>query len=123
MCRSRIERLSRGGGQLYVNGEPFLIRAAELNNSSLSSQEYMRQVFPRLVENNVNTVLGSVSWQQVEPVEDKFDFTELNGIIDDARTYGLKLVLLWFGAFKNGTTGDFVAINDQKVSHSMYQIG
>jgi hypothetical protein len=102
MGRCSIERLPQGGGQLIVDGKPYFMRAAELNNSSLSSRDFMRSVFPRMVENNVNTLLGAISWQQVEPKEDIFDFEELTGIIEDARTHGLRLILLWFGAYKNG---------------------
>jgi beta-galactosidase GanA len=102
MAASYLEMLPQGGAQLFVDGKPFLMRAAELNNSSLSSRDFMRTVFPQMVDNNINTVLGSVSWQQVEAKEGSFDFTELTGIIEDARTHGIRLVLLWFGAFKNG---------------------
>jgi beta-galactosidase GanA len=102
MGRCSIERLPQGGGQLIVDGKPYLMRAAELNNSSLSSRDFMRSVYPRMVDNNVNTILGAVSWQQIEPEEDNFDLNELTGVIEDARSHGLRLVLLWFGAFKNG---------------------
>lgn len=78
------------------------MRAGELNNSSLSSPKFMRDVWPRLVENNVNTVLGAVTWDQIEPEEDRFDFDALDQVIRDARRHGLKLVFLWFGSFKNG---------------------
>jgi GH35 family endo-1,4-beta-xylanase len=88
--------------QLVVNGKPFLMLAAELQNSSLTSAEYMNTVWQKLVDMNVNTVLGCVTWEMIEPVEGKFDFTELDRVIKDARTYGLHLVLLWFGSFKNG---------------------
>ena len=99
---SRLEHLPNGATELIVDGKPFLMRAAELNNSSLSSASYMRSVWPKLVRNNVNTVLGAVTWDQVEPKEDQFDFAELDLVISDARKHQLKLVLLWFGSFKNG---------------------
>jgi len=89
--------------QLIVHGKPFLMLAAELQNSALSSAEYMRTIaYPRVVGMNVNTVLGSVTWEMIEPEEGAFDFSELDKVIADARTFGLKLVLLWFGSFKNG---------------------
>ncbi|KAK5166053.1 uncharacterized protein LTR77_008314 [Saxophila tyrrhenica] len=88
--------------QLIVNGKPFLMLAAELQNSSLTSAKYMREAWPKLVQANINTVLGCVSWEQIEPTEGKFDFQELDQCIQDARAAGLKLVLLWFGSFKNG---------------------
>ncbi|KAH6677814.1 glycoside hydrolase superfamily [Plectosphaerella plurivora] len=99
---SRIVSLAGGTHQLLVNGRPFLMRAAEVNNSSFSSPAFMRAVWPKLVENNVNTVLGAVSWDQIEPEEGRFDFNALDQVIRDARSHGLKLVLLWFGSFKNG---------------------
>jgi hypothetical protein len=102
MSRSYIQNLAQGGGQLIVDGKPYLLRAAELNNSSLSSRDFMRSVFSRMVDNNVNILLGAISWQQIEPEEGVFDFEELTGVIEDARTHGLRLILLWFGAYKNG---------------------
>lgn len=99
---TRLERLENGNAQLIVDGQPFLMRPAELNNSSLSSSVYMDEAWPRLVANNVNTVLGSVSWEQIEPREGKYEFQELDRVIKGARDCGLKLIILWFGAFKNG---------------------
>ncbi|KAJ5492579.1 hypothetical protein N7539_001325 [Penicillium diatomitis] len=87
--------------QLVVKGRPFLALAAELQNSSMTSAEYMESVWPELVATNINTVLGCVTWEDIEPVEDKFDFTELDRIVLRARDFGLHLVLLWFGSFKN----------------------
>ncbi|KAH7359957.1 beta-galactosidase [Pyrenochaeta sp. MPI-SDFR-AT-0127] len=91
-----------GGYQLIVHGKPFLMLPAELHNSSFSSPEFMQDVWPRLRDSNINTVLASVSWQDIEPEEGSFDFARLDQAILDARRNGLHLVLLWFGAFKNG---------------------
>jgi len=88
--------------QLIVDGKPFLMRAAELQNSSLSSAEYMRKKWQKLKDMHINTILGSVSWDQIEPKEGNFDFTEIDAVVDDARSIGMRLVLLWFGSFKNG---------------------
>lgn len=88
--------------QLMVDGEPFLMLAGELQNSSLTSAKYMRTVWQKLVDTNINTVLGCVTWEMIEPEEGEFDFTELDLVIQDARSHNLRLVLLWFGSFKNG---------------------
>jgi beta-galactosidase GanA len=96
---SKIEKLSTGKHQLVVDEEPYLMRPAELNNSSFSSAEYMDTVWPRLVDYNINTILGSIAWEQIEPEEGKF---ELDKVLSGARKHGLKVVLLWFGAHKNG---------------------
>lgn len=95
-------RLTPTSKQLIVDGKPFLMRAGELQNSSMSSAKYMAETWPKLVEANFNTVLGSVAWEQIEPEEGKFDFTDLDACLQGAREHGLRLVLLWFGSFKNG---------------------
>ena len=88
--------------QLMVDGEPFLILGGELRNSSASSLEYMRPIWSRLVAMNINTVLAPVSWELVEPAEGAFDFSLVDGLIAGAREHGLRLILLWFGSWKNG---------------------
>ncbi|ANB11762.1 beta-galactosidase [Sugiyamaella lignohabitans] len=87
---------------LYINNSPFVVRGGELQNSSMSSAAHMRPIWKSLSDSNLNTVLGAVTWEQIEPEEGNFDFKELDACIRDARAAGLKLVLLWFGAFKNG---------------------
>ena len=101
---SEIPHLRKQGTatQLIVDGKPFLALAGELLNSSATSLEYMKPVWPRLVEAKLNTVLAGVSWNQIEPHEGKFDFSVLDGVIRDARSHNLRLVLLWFGTWKNG---------------------
>lgn len=88
--------------QLIVKNKPFLIRGAELQNSSFSSVKHMSTLWQKLKEMNCNTILGSVTWEMIEPAEDAFDFDEIDKIIEDARNADLKLILLWFGAWKNG---------------------
>lgn len=91
-----------GSKQLIVHGRPFLALGAELQNSSLTSAEHMDTVWQNLVDTHINTVLGCVTWEMIEPVEGQFDFKELDKIILGARKHGLHLVLLWFGSYKNG---------------------
>ncbi|PWT87723.1 MAG: beta-galactosidase [Blastocatellia bacterium] len=87
--------------QLIVEDKPFLVIAGELGNSSSSSLEYMRPVWPKLVALNLNTVLIPVYWELIEPTEGKFDFTLVDGLIQDARKHNLHLVPLWFASWKN----------------------
>lgn len=88
--------------QLIVDGKPFLALAGELHNSSSTSRSYMKPVWPKLAQMNLNTVLASVPWGLIEPQEGKFDFTLVDQVIDDARANHLRVVLLWFGSWKNG---------------------
>ena len=87
--------------RLVVEGEPFIIRGGELGNSSASSMDYMEAVWPQLAAMNVNTVLAPVYWELIEPAEGNFDFTLVDALIEAARERDQKLVLLWFGAWKN----------------------
>jgi hypothetical protein len=88
--------------QLLVDGKPFLALAGEVHNSSSSSLEYMKPIWPRLKQMNLNTVLAPVTWDLLEPQEGRFDFTLVDGLIQEARRHDLKIVLLWFGSWKNG---------------------
>ena len=87
--------------QLIVDGEPFLILGGELGNSSFTSLEYMEPIWPKLKAMNLNTVLAPVYWELIEPIEGKFDFELYDKLIEKARDNNLKLVLLWFGSWKN----------------------
>ena len=71
-------------------------------NNTATSLEYMKPVWPKLVEAKLNTVLAGVSWAQIEPEEGKFDFRVVDGVIQEARSHNLHLVLLWFASWKNG---------------------
>ena len=88
--------------QLVVDGKPYLVLGAELNNSSASSMECMRPLWPRIAATNLNTVLATVSWELMEPEEGRFDFQLVDGMIQDARRYNLHLNVIWFGSWKNG---------------------
>src|SRR4051794_27720070 len=90
--------------QLIVEGKPFLVLGGELHNSSASNIAYMRPIWERLVGLNLNTVLATVAWEQVEPAEGSFDFTLVDDLIRDARSHDLRLILLWFGSWKNGVS-------------------
>jgi beta-galactosidase GanA len=57
---------------------------------------------PRLDTMHLNTVLAAVTWELMEPREGKYDFSLVDSILIDARANHLKVVLLWFGTWKNG---------------------
>ena len=101
---SAIPQLQKQGTatQMIVDGKPFLMLAAELHNSSASSLEYLKPIWPRLVAMHINTVLTPVYWELMEPEEGKFDFSLVDGQIREAGGNHLRLVLLWFGSWKNG---------------------
>jgi beta-galactosidase GanA len=87
--------------RLIVGGQPMLVLGGELGNSSASSEAYMAPHWPRLKQMHLNTVLAPVSWELVEPLEGYFDWSSVDSLIKAARANDLKLILLWFGAWKN----------------------
>lgn len=87
--------------QLIVDDNPFLILGGELGNSSFTSLENMESIWPKLKTLNMNTVLAPVYWELIEPVEGQFDFELLDQLVKEARNTDLKIVLLWFGSWKN----------------------
>ena len=112
MCLAQTSKLTASDGtphlerrgeatQLIVDGKPFLMLGGELHNSSSSSVAYMKPVWPRLTAMHMNTVLVPIAWETIEPEEGKFDFGVVDGLLEDARANNLRLVILWFGAWKN----------------------
>jgi len=88
--------------QLFVNDQPFLVLSGELHNSSAGSAHYMRPIWPRMANQNLNTVIAPISWELIEPREGVFDFSLVDSMVIGARKENLKLVILWFGSWKNG---------------------
>ena len=98
--RSRLQQQGTAT-QLLVNDKPFLILGGELGNSSASCAEDIERIFPKLERMGLNTVLVPAYWDLTEPVEGQFDFSLTDKVIDQARKNHLKVIFLWFGAWKN----------------------
>lgn len=86
---------------LHVNGKPMLIIGGELGNSSATSEKDIAFNLAKVAHINLNTVLVPVYWDLIEPEEGKFDFTLPDAVLREAQANELKVVLLWFGAWKN----------------------
>jgi beta-galactosidase GanA len=103
---TQIPHLEKQGTatRLVVQGKPFLLLCGELHNSTCGGFDYMRPVWKRMAEKNLNSVIATVSWELVEPEEGKFDFTLVDSVIAGARKENLKLVLIWFASWKNASS-------------------
>lgn len=115
---------TNGVKQLYVNNEPFLIIGAELLNSSSSSIEHMKDSWAHIRSLNVNTVYLPINWQQFEPEEGTFDYSLIDSHIKSASDNNLKLVILWFGSWKNGEsnyTPDWVKTDMKRFPRMLFK--
>jgi beta-galactosidase GanA len=112
--------------QVIVQSKPFLLLGGELGNSSSSSLEYMKTIWPRLVSMHLNSTLVPVYWELLEPEEGRFDFALVDSVIHSARRYKLKLVLLWFGSWKNSMScyaPYWVKTNQQRFPRARTRVG
>jgi len=97
-----LPRLVEKNGRhaLMVDGAPFLMLGMQVNNSS-NYPSQMPKVWPAAKALHINTLEVPIAWEQVEPVEGRFDFSYLDLLIKQARDNDVKLVILWFGTWKN----------------------
>jgi len=117
---------TNGVKQLYVNNEPFLIIGGELLNSSASSIEHMKDIWAHVRSLNMNTVFLPINWQQFEPKEGSFDYSFIDSHIKSAYDNNLKLVILWFGSWKNGEsnyTPDWVKTDMKRFPRMVFKDG
>lgn len=96
-------RLQKNGRvtQLIVGEKPFLMLGGELGNSAASDLTEFGAICEKLKRMHLNTILLPVYWDLVEVQEGQYDFSLLQGAIEAAREQDLRLVLLWFGTWKN----------------------
>ena len=102
---AEIPRLVTDAGgttRLLVDGKPFIALGGELGNSNASHLAVAKPLFAKLAAMKLNTVLVPVSWELVEPAEGKWSFGLVGELIREARRHKLRVVLLWFGSWKNG---------------------
>ena len=104
---------------LMVNGAPYLMLGAQVNNSS-AWPSMLPKVWPTMEYLHVNTVEAPIYWEQFEPTRGNFDPSILHTLIDQARGHHVHLVLLWFGTWKNASghyTPPFIKLDEAEVPH------
>jgi beta-galactosidase GanA len=85
-----------------VDGKPFFPLGVQSCNSSGYNEKESDTAFKVVKLLHGNTLEIPVYWDTIEPREGEFDFTMVDSLLDSARQYGLKLILLWFASWKNG---------------------
>jgi len=96
----QIVRQPNGRHVFLVDGTPFLMLGGQANNSS-NYPAMLPKVWPTIHALHANTLEIPVAWEQVEPVEGRFDFSWVDELLRQARREKVRLVLLWFGTWKN----------------------
>lgn len=89
---------------LRRDGAPALLVGGQVFNSASSSPKAITDSFAHVRRVGGNVVLSPVSWALSEPAEGAFDFALVDIMLAEARKNELRLVLLWFGAFKNAAS-------------------
>jgi hypothetical protein len=75
---------------------------AQVHNSS-TWPNMLPKVWPAMEYLNVNTVEMPIYWEQFETLQGQYDYTTIDTVLEQARQHHLRLVLLWFGTWKNGS--------------------
>src|SRR5258708_14961401 len=96
-------RFVEKGGRwaLLVDGQPYLMLGGQVHNSSAWPSE-LPAVWKSLGELHANTVEAPAYWEQIEPQEGKFNWDNVDALVKGAREHSFRVVLLWFGTWKNG---------------------
>jgi beta-galactosidase GanA len=89
-----------GRHALLVDGAPFVMFGGQAQNSS-NYPLALNKVFAAIKDANANTLEIPVAWEQIEATEGKFDFSYVDTLVAEARKNKVRLVLLWFGTWKN----------------------
>lgn len=85
---------------LMVDGAPYLVLGGQAQNSS-NYPAALPKVWAAIRDAHANTLEIPVAWEQIEPQEGRFDFGYLDTLVAQARRNQVRLVLLWFGTWKN----------------------
>jgi beta-galactosidase GanA len=98
-----IPRVVKKDGRfaLLVDDAPYFMLAAQVNNSS-GWPAMLPQVWSSMEFLHANTVEIPVYWEQFEPKQGQFDYGVVDTLLTQARAHRMRLVLLWFGTWKNG---------------------
>jgi hypothetical protein len=92
-----------GRHAFIVDGAPFLMLAGQCNNSS-AWPDTLPGVWDAIERLHANTLEAPVYWEQFEPEKGSYDPSIVDTMIRQAREHHVRLVLLWFGTWKNGSS-------------------
>lgn len=127
LSASEMPRIDHANGRytLVVDGQPYFELGAQVGNSS-AWPETLDTLWPKAAAMHLNTLEVPVYWQQMEPTEGTFDDSLIDAAVNGARAHHLRLVLLWFGTWKNGKmhyVPEWVASNTTRFPRTLTRDG
>ncbi|MGC2162501.1 MAG: DUF5597 domain-containing protein [Silvibacterium sp.] len=124
---SSMPRIVKQNGRyaLFVDGAPYLMLGAQVNNSS-AWPAMLPKVWPAIETLHANTVEMPIYWEQFEPRPGVYDDSVMRTLLTQARAHRVHLVLLWFGTWKNGSghyTPEWIKRNEELYPHMVNKEG
>lgn len=101
VCAGVVLKKNGSHYQLEIDNKPMLVLGGELSNSAATSVDDIDNVIPKMAQLGINTVFVPAQWDLMEPEEGKFDFSLIDETINKAKENNMKVIFLWFGAWKN----------------------
>ncbi len=101
-----IPRIVQKDGRfaLFVDNAPFLILSIEDQDLGLESTwPPQPKDWANMEYLHANTVEVPIYWDQIEEQPGKFDFLSIDTLLTAAREHHMRLILLWFATWKNGS--------------------
>lgn len=92
-----------GRHALLVDETPFLMLGVQCGNSS-AWPAMLPKVWAAVEGLHANTLEIPIYWEQFEPEPGRFDYSIIDLLLAQAREHNVRLVLLWFGTYKNGSS-------------------
>jgi beta-galactosidase GanA len=125
--KAPLPRIVQNDGRyaLFVDGQPYLMLGAQINNSS-AWPAMLPKVWPAIEQLHANTVEAPIYWEQWEPTPGHFDPSVLHALLAQAREHHVHLVLLWFGTWKNGSghyIPPFLKLDEARAPHVVTRDG
>ena len=88
---------------LHVDNKPFLILSFQLNCDYCYDPRRIDRLMEQARRMGCNTVALLLYWRLIEPQEGQFDYSILESMLSSAIKHDLRIVLVWFGSYKNAT--------------------
>jgi beta-galactosidase GanA len=98
---------------------------AQANNSS-DWPATLPKVWPAIEYLHANTLEIPIYWEQFEPRQGQFDYSQIDSVLAQARAHNVHLVLLWFGTWKNGSQHympEWMKLDPEKYAHVVNKNG